>query len=55
MSIFKRSKKSDPAGRADEVDGVETLEGQGSVDTDADGTQADGDAAGDDAVTRTAP
>ena len=40
MSIFKRSKKSDPAGRADEVDGVETLEGQGSVDTDADGTQA---------------
>jgi hypothetical protein len=55
VSIFKRSKKSDPAGRADEVDGVETLEGQGSVDTDADGTQgADGDAAGDDAVTRTA-
>ena len=55
MSIFKRSKKSDPAGRAGEVDGVETLEGQGSVDTDADGTQgADGDAAGDDAVTRTA-
>lgn len=54
MSIFKRSKKSDPAGRADEVDGVETLEGQDPVDTDADGTQADGDAAGDDAVTRTA-
>ncbi|HQZ10303.1 DUF3710 domain-containing protein [Ornithinibacter sp.] len=54
MSIFKRSKKSDPAGRAGEVDGVETLEGQDPVDTDADGTQADGDAAGDDAVTRTA-
>jgi hypothetical protein len=54
VSIFKRSKKSDPAGRAGEVDGVETLEGQDPVDTDADGTQADGDAAGDDAVTRTA-
>lgn len=55
MSIFKRSKKSDPAGPADEVDGGGALEGQDAPDTDADGTdRASDDVAGDEAVTRTA-